>query len=50
VLLTGDRAEPLGADLSHQIGRAATADALALVPVGEGELLAGSLVDLVDLR
>ena len=31
-------AEPLGADLSHQLGRAAVADALALVPIGDGEL------------
>ena len=29
-----DGAEPLGADLSHQLGRAAIADALALVPIG----------------
>ena len=29
-----DGAEPLGADLSHQLARAAVADALALVPVG----------------
>jgi molybdopterin biosynthesis enzyme len=50
VRLTPAGAEPLGADLSHQLGRAAIADALALVPTGEGELAAGSQVDLVDLR
>ena len=43
-------AEPLGADLSHQLGRAAIADALALVPAGDGDLPAGSPVDLIDLR
>ena len=43
-------AEPLGADLSHQLARAAIADALALVPVGSGELAAGAPVDLIDLR
>ncbi len=50
VRLVAAGAEPLGADLSHQLGRAAIADALALVPVGEGELAAGSPVDLIDLR
>ena len=43
-------AEPLGADLSHQLARAAIADALALVPTGSGELAAGSPVELIDLR
>ncbi len=43
-------AEPLGADLSHQIARAALAEALALVPIGDGEIAAGEHVDLVDLR
>jgi molybdopterin biosynthesis enzyme len=43
-------AEPLGADLSHQLARAAVADALALVPTGDGELPAGSPVELIDLR
>jgi len=37
-------AEPLGADLSHQLARAAIADALALVPTGSGELAAGSTI------
>jgi molybdopterin molybdotransferase len=41
--------EPLGADLSHQLGRAAIADALALVPVGTGELPAGAPVELIGL-
>jgi molybdopterin molybdotransferase len=50
VRLVAAGAEPLGADLSHQLGRAAVADALALVPTGSGELAAGSLADLVDLR
>ncbi|MDX6597828.1 MAG: molybdopterin molybdotransferase [Gaiellales bacterium] len=43
-------AEPLGADLSHQLARAAVADALALVPTGDGELPAGWPVELIDLR
>ena len=47
VRLVAGGAEPLGADLSHQLGRAAGADALALVPVGDGELAAGTLVDLI---
>jgi molybdopterin molybdotransferase len=42
-------AEPLGADLSHQLGRAAIADALALVPSGDGELAAGTPVELIGL-
>jgi molybdopterin molybdotransferase len=50
VRLVAAGAEPLGADLSHQLGRAANADALALVPTGRGELAGGSPVDLVDLR
>jgi len=50
VRIVAGGAEPLGADLSHQLARAAIADALALVPIGEGELAAGSPVDLIDLR
>jgi molybdopterin molybdotransferase len=50
VRLVAGGAEPLGADLSHQLARAAIADALALVPVGDGELAAGSPADLIDLR
>jgi molybdopterin molybdotransferase len=49
VRLAAAGAEPLGADLSHQLGRAAAADALALVPAGEGELAAGAPVDLIGL-
>jgi molybdopterin biosynthesis enzyme len=49
VRFAGGGAEPLGADLSHQLGRAAIADALALVPVGDGELAAGTPVDLIGL-
>jgi molybdopterin molybdotransferase len=49
VRLVAGGAEPLGADLSHQLGRAAAADALALVPVGGGELAAGTPVDLIGL-
>ena len=50
VRLVAGGAEPLGADLSHQLARAAIADALALVPAGSGELPAGAPVDLIDLR
>jgi molybdopterin molybdotransferase len=49
VRFAGGGAEPLGADLSHQLGRAAIADALALVPLGEGELAAGTPVELIGL-
>jgi molybdopterin molybdotransferase len=37
----GDRLEALGGQESHMIVRAAAADALVLVPAGEGELTAG---------
>jgi molybdopterin molybdotransferase len=50
VRLVAGGAEPLGADLSHQIARAALAEALALVPVGAGDIGAGESVDLIDLR
>lgn len=50
VLLVPGGAEPLGADLSHQIARAALAEAIALIPVGDGEIAAGEQVDLIDLR
>jgi molybdopterin molybdotransferase len=50
VRIVDGHAEPLGADLSHQLGRAAIADALALLPIGEGEVPAGSPIDLIDLR
>jgi molybdopterin biosynthesis enzyme len=36
--------EPLGGQDSHMIVRAASADALALVPRGDGELAAGAAV------
>jgi molybdopterin molybdotransferase len=49
VRFAADGAEPLGADLSHQLGRAAVADALALVPLGDGELAAGTSVELIGL-
>ncbi len=49
VRFAGAGAELLGADLSHQLGRAAVADALALVPMGDGELAAGTPVDLIVL-
>jgi molybdopterin molybdotransferase len=50
VRIAGGVAEPLGAELSHQLARAAIADAIALVPLGEGELPVGSPVELIDLR
>jgi molybdopterin molybdotransferase len=50
VRLVQGGARPLGADLSHQLARAAIADALALVPPGAGELAAESSVELIDLR
>jgi molybdopterin molybdotransferase len=49
VRFAADGAEPLGADLSHQLGRAAIADALALVPMGDGDLPAGTPVELIGL-
>jgi molybdopterin molybdotransferase len=39
----------LGAGASHQLARAATADALVVVPRGTGELPAGATVDVVPL-
>ncbi len=47
--LTAGRLEPLGASLSHQLSRAAQANALALIPTGDGELPAGTIVDAVPL-
>ena len=41
--------EPLTGQQSHMIARAATADALVLVPQGEGELPAGSAVSYLPL-
>ena len=40
---------PLGAGLSHQLGRAALADGLALVPPGGADAPAGELVDVLSL-
>jgi molybdopterin molybdotransferase len=42
--------EPLSGQDSHMIARAATADALVLVPRGEGELAAGTAVDFLRLE
>jgi molybdopterin molybdotransferase len=39
----------LGAGLSHQLGRAALADGLALVPAGPADAPAGELVDVLSL-
>ena len=41
--------EPLTGQQSHMIAAAATADALVLVPQGEGELAAGSPVSYLLL-
>jgi len=41
--------EPLTGQESHMIGRAASADALVLVPRGEGELASGSPVAYLEL-
>ena len=51
VRLTGEDVvlEPLSGQESHMIARAATADALVLVPRGEGELDAGSPVRYLSL-
>jgi molybdopterin molybdotransferase len=48
-LLEASSARPLGAGLSHQLGRAALADALALVPAGGSDAPAGELVDVLSL-
>jgi molybdopterin molybdotransferase len=42
--------EPLDGQESHMIGRAALADALVHVPLGEGELVAGSDAGFLPLR
>ena len=47
--LADGRLEQLGASLSHQLARAAQANALALIPTGEGELSAGTVVDAIPL-
>jgi molybdopterin molybdotransferase len=45
----GVRLEPLGGQESHMIARAAGADALVLVPAGDGELAAGAPVRYLRL-
>ena len=47
--LADGRLEQIGAGLSHQLSRAAQASALALIPTGEGDLPAGSVVDAIPL-
>ena len=49
MLLQAGRLEELGAGASHQLSRAARANALALIPTGTGELAAGTIVDAVPL-
>jgi molybdopterin molybdotransferase len=49
VRLDGDAATPTGPQASHVLTSMLGADALALVPRGEGELPAGSLVDVERL-
>ena len=46
----GTLLEPLTGQESHMIARAAGADALVLVPAGEGELAAGATVRYLSLR
>jgi molybdopterin molybdotransferase len=48
-VLEASSVRPLAAGLSHQLGRAALADALALVPAGDAEASAGELVDVLSL-
>ena len=50
VRIAGRRAEPLRAEASHQVARAAAADGLVIVPAGDGELAAGSRVEVVPIR
>ncbi len=49
MVLRAGRLEPLGVGLSHQLSRAAEATALALIPIGQGTLAAGTVVDAVPL-
>ncbi|MDX6398269.1 MAG: molybdopterin molybdotransferase [Gaiellaceae bacterium] len=46
----GTMLEPVSGQESHMIARAAAADALVLVPQGEGELAAGDIVRYLPLR
>ena len=48
--LEGDRAVSLGAHVSHQLGRAARADILALIPLGEGTFDAGTTIHAIPLH
>jgi molybdopterin molybdotransferase len=48
-LLEPSSVRPLGAGLSHQLGRAALADALALVPAGGADASVGELVEVLSL-
>ena len=48
-LLEGSSVRPLGAGLSHQLGRAALADGLALLPAGGADAPVGELVDVLSL-
>ena len=49
VRLAGDRATPTGPQGSHQLFSMVGADALAIVPRGEGELPAGTEVEVERL-
>ena len=46
-VLGSDRVHPTGAGLSHQVARAAGANALVLIPPGEGTLEAGAIVTVM---
>jgi molybdopterin molybdotransferase len=48
-ILEPSSVRPLAAGQSHQLGRAALADALVLVAAGSPEAPAGELVDVVSL-
>ena len=48
-VLEGSSVRPLGAGLSHQLGRAALADGLALLPAGGADAPVGELVDVLSL-
>lgn len=48
--LEGDRAVSLGAHVSHQLGRAARADILALIPLGDGTFDAGTVIHAIPLH
>jgi len=49
MVLHDGRLEQLGAGASHQLSRAGRANALALIPIGTGELAAGTVIDAVPL-